>query len=169
MTCMTPIAPATDVIGRLSSLKVRPPLSMRITALIQSSETLKRLDASLMSGAQRAMSSACVIACSFKNSGGVSIAGSCAVGAVGFAKMRGACGAGAGATARAGGDGTTLEKPVLVGRKTSVTARLAAEMNFPTLRNWDGGIDEPVLRPLAIGSTSSGLNSQNGDLARKIK
>src|ERR1700749_2265623 len=52
MICITPIAPALEVMGT-PAISVRPPLSMRITARIQSSETPKRLAASLISEAQR--------------------------------------------------------------------------------------------------------------------
>src|SRR5882672_8502975 len=74
MICMMPMAPASEIMGFLSFSSVRPPLSMRITARIQSSATPKRCDASLMRGAQRAISCAGFIACSVANSDGLEIA-----------------------------------------------------------------------------------------------
>src|SRR5215469_2411657 len=50
------MAPALDLIGVPSADLVWPPLSMRITALIQSSAMPNRFDASLMKGVQRAVS-----------------------------------------------------------------------------------------------------------------
>src|SRR6185312_11613488 len=73
MICMTPIAPALDVMGRLSSSAVRPPLSMRMTARIQSSATPKRRDASLMRGVQRSRSCFGLIACSALNFEGAAV------------------------------------------------------------------------------------------------
>src|SRR5258708_31460286 len=67
ITCMMPIAPAFDVIGFLSSSSVRPPLSMRMTALIQVSATPKRREASWIRGVQRSISCAGLSACSFTN------------------------------------------------------------------------------------------------------
>src|SRR5256885_2043584 len=50
------MAPALDLMGAPLVAVVWPPLSIRITALIQSSATPKRRDASLIKGVQRAIS-----------------------------------------------------------------------------------------------------------------
>src|SRR3954465_14448370 len=82
MTCMMPIAPAFDVIGFPSSNCVRPPLSMRITARIQDSATLKRREASLIRGAQRSTKDDELIACSFANSDAFAVIAAATTGAL---------------------------------------------------------------------------------------
>src|SRR5260221_13076953 len=71
MTCMMPMAPAFEVIGFPSWICVRPPLSMRITALIQVSATWNRREAFLINGAQRSTSFDGLIVCSLTNSDAV--------------------------------------------------------------------------------------------------
>jgi hypothetical protein len=48
MTCISPIAPAPEVIGVPSDALARPPLSWRMTSRIQVSGTWKRIAASWM-------------------------------------------------------------------------------------------------------------------------
>src|SRR5689334_6725934 len=62
------MAPLPDVIGFLSASSVRPPLSMRITAFIQSSATPNFCAAALTVGVQRSISWLTFIACSLANS-----------------------------------------------------------------------------------------------------
>src|SRR3977135_848410 len=65
MTCMMPIAPFSETMGILSDNMVRPPLSTRITALIQVTGTPKRRDALATIGCHLFTSWAGVMACSF--------------------------------------------------------------------------------------------------------
>src|SRR5437588_5405707 len=55
ISCISPMAPVFEVIGAPLADMVWPPLSIRITALIQSSAIPKRRDASLMNGVQRSI------------------------------------------------------------------------------------------------------------------
>src|SRR5258706_16113463 len=122
MTCMMPMAPALDVMGLLSSSRVRPPLSMRMTALIQASATPKRREASWMRGAQRSISCAGLSARSFSNTDCV-----------------------AEATAAMGLENALLESP------NKLAARTGKNSNFTTLRVGHATIDHPVLRVQRIG------------------
>src|SRR5882672_4353373 len=115
MTCMMPMAPARDVMGFLSSSSVRPPLSMRMTALIQVSAMPKRREASWMSGAQRSISCAGLSACSLANADPALEAAA----AMGFAK-------------------TPLEDANKLARKTG------KNRNFTILRVERATMDHPV-------------------------
>src|SRR5258706_8647085 len=117
MTCMMPIAPALDVMGFLSSSCVRPPLSMRMTALIQASATPKRREASWMRGTQRSTSCAGLSARSFSNTDRV-----------------------AEATAAVGLENALLESP------NKLAARTGKNSNFTTLRVGHATINHPVFR-----------------------
>ena len=61
------MAPVCEVIGVLSLSIVRPPLSIRTTARIQSAGTLKRRDAEEISGIQRFTSWLALMRCSAAN------------------------------------------------------------------------------------------------------
>jgi hypothetical protein len=61
MTCISPIAPARETVGR-PFVVARPPLSIRITSRIHRSGTPKRRDASAISGCQRSTAGAAALA-----------------------------------------------------------------------------------------------------------
>src|SRR5687767_13116982 len=64
---MMPTAPLSDTMRAFSDNMVRPPLSTRITALIQATETPNRREALTTAGFQRCTNWDGLIACSFWN------------------------------------------------------------------------------------------------------